>query len=452
MKACGSHNYDYVVLQATENSIPFYEAMGFIRVGGLEEDRLPKSSSSTSGSDDDNLVAPVDQHSSGKENNVNDQAMPCEIVTSKLTSYTVKRAGETVKDIALKLNVDAWDLVFLNKDIYGNMGPGSRLEEGTKLHVPADVQQSEIKESAVKWHVADENDTPRMIAKKFGVNYYDVVNANKLRLPGLMSNSRLKKGTRIKVSHFDVQDTPLKPYAHWSFPDDRFEDPEPSYMMARKLNRRRGRYALKNLFRNSLAVPVTEYKPTTLLIPPSPGPNMVQTLLDKPASPKPTKPLSHKKPEPPKRSKSAFFFFSKEQRRLGRVANKDFAAAAKYLADSWAAVSDEERAVYEELSTKDKQRFRIEKFNYGRELDVWKALNPGYEEPAAAPTPVNNYMNHLFNAVVRLKPEATSEKSEYKYWYVLMCLGVFRCHPALSLKCSQSRVPLISQVCTHIHS
>ena len=35
MQSSAVRNYDYVVLQATTNSVQFYESMGFVRVGAL---------------------------------------------------------------------------------------------------------------------------------------------------------------------------------------------------------------------------------------------------------------------------------------------------------------------------------------------------------------------------------------------------------------------------------
>ena len=37
---CAKYNYDYVVLQATDNSIPFYESMGFVRIGCIVKDEV----------------------------------------------------------------------------------------------------------------------------------------------------------------------------------------------------------------------------------------------------------------------------------------------------------------------------------------------------------------------------------------------------------------------------
>ena len=35
------YNYDYVALQATDNSVPFYESMGFVRIGCIVKDPNP---------------------------------------------------------------------------------------------------------------------------------------------------------------------------------------------------------------------------------------------------------------------------------------------------------------------------------------------------------------------------------------------------------------------------
>ena len=39
--------------------------------------------------------------------------------------------------------------------------------------------------------------------------------------------------TRIQVSQFSSHHDRYVPYCHWTFPDDKFEDNEPSYMMAK---------------------------------------------------------------------------------------------------------------------------------------------------------------------------------------------------------------------------
>ena len=63
-----------------------------------------------------------------------------------------------------------------------------------------------------------------------------MVEHNKKTLPTLTTWARLEEGTILQVSHFGVVD--WETYCHWSFPDDSVENSCPSYMMARKLNRR----------------------------------------------------------------------------------------------------------------------------------------------------------------------------------------------------------------------
>jgi hypothetical protein len=101
--------------------------------------------------------------------------------------------------------------------------PSSRLMAGTLLHVPVKEKTEASTPGKTRaaqaitpqFYIAKENDTPRKIAKMFQVSCIDLVEANKARLPGLMSSSRLRDGTKVKVSHLDVLDVGYKPYAHW---------------------------------------------------------------------------------------------------------------------------------------------------------------------------------------------------------------------------------------------
>ena len=212
-----------------------------------------------------------------------------EIVSSAVDVYVTKEKGETPADVAKKLNVDVWDIIFLNHYVYKDIGTRSRLMKGTTLYVPsAEGAQAEasshasrtreigVEPSAPQWYIAEENDTPRMIAKQFDVSCTELVNANRSRLPELQWQSRLKEGTRIKVSHFHVDDDKHVPYCHWTFPDDSFEMSEPSYMMVRKLNRRKGTQARAKPVETSFAVPVSEFTapPADLFneVKPSPAP------------------------------------------------------------------------------------------------------------------------------------------------------------------------------------
>jgi HMG (high mobility group) box/LysM domain len=329
LKPSARANYDYVVLQATDNSIPFYESLGFVRVGAVMQQENVASSSSEDGDDDDDKDASYSASSSGSssssssssssdsdsddnaavalplssssDNDSSQQhqhpitalATPCGLVSSKAMQYITTKPGETPTQIAKKFNVNVYDIIFLNQSFYPEIAPSSKTKVGTLLLIPnepAPEPPSQAAAAAVAslaantanddadakmqaqpqpqqpiWYIAKENETPRSIANKLGLNVMDLVNANKQRLQGLLSSSRLKDGTRVKVSQFDSDTELYKPYAHWTFPDDKFEEGEPSYMMALKLNRTRSKkgYTEPRPFANSLAVPVVEYQPNS---------------------------------------------------------------------------------------------------------------------------------------------------------------------------------------------
>ena len=84
-------------------------------------------------------------------------------------------------------------------------------EEKDEVEVDSDKTEDQArnstKESAsAKWHIAKENETPRKIAKVYGVDCKELVDANIRLWPGLLASSRLKKGTKIKVSCFDSEE------------------------------------------------------------------------------------------------------------------------------------------------------------------------------------------------------------------------------------------------------
>jgi hypothetical protein len=452
MKATGKFNYDYITLQATDNSIPFYESVGFSRVGALVQDesnnddsndnsnslgRSGGSSSTTSNTDDDDAVEaePVEEGSPEKSNAI---ALKYEIFTSPLSSYTIKKSGETPNDIAKKFKVDVWDIIFLNKDIYTELGPGSRILANTVIHMPPKVEPKpdasmqlntarKAEAETPRWYVAKENETPRSISKKVGVNCLDLIEANRARLPGLMSNSRLKDGTRIKVSHFDVQEeADFKPYAHWTFPDDKFEDGEPSYMMAMKLNRCRGAAAKYHPFQESLAVPVSQYEPTSLLLPPSPvrTAQHFASLADsadrgsRPVLPHPDE------PQPPKRPLGPYMLFAMEQRdqQCPELEGLTLGEASKIISDRWRNLSD--LTPYEDAAKKLAATYRAHKEVFDSKLAAFKAnLQTPFSAPRASLLEGSAMKVDLFNKVVRLKPGAMTEGSEFSYWYVV-CMRI----------------------------
>ena len=309
LKASECQNYDYVVLQATDNSIPFYESLGFVRVGGIMEDK-------NTASEEKGNEAP-DGETGSQASTESSQEPRSEIITSDITTYATKKKGETPMEIAKKLRVNVWDILFLNRGIFQEaMTPNSKLILGTTLQVPAPKKKertaptrvssrakgdeninsgvAEGMEEEPTWYIAKENDTPTQIARKFKVNCQELIRANANRLPGLMGKSRLRNGSRVQVSHFHIRSKKWMPYSHWSFPDNEVEDGEPSYMMCYKLQR--GTSPTKPSVAESLQTEIVDYTPTPLLWRPE-QPEAATSDDDRPASAT-TKAIQRKSLEP----------------------------------------------------------------------------------------------------------------------------------------------------------
>ncbi|KAH8483736.1 hypothetical protein H0E87_028233 [Populus deltoides] len=83
-------------------------------------------------------------------------------------------------------------------------------------------------------------------------------------------------------------------------------------------------------------------------------------------SQKKRKPKKKKDPNAPKRSKSAYMFFSQMERENVRKSNPGivFGEIAKALADKWNAMSAEEKEPYEEMARNDKKRYKLQVNDY----------------------------------------------------------------------------------------
>jgi hypothetical protein len=124
----------------------------------------------------------------------------------------------------------------------------------------ADAQRNSGREPAVEVatepipesgrYEASENETPRGIAKRFGVNLDRLVQMNKADYPSLIACSRMKKGSWLRLprpgdrcefvpaSRLPTRGDNWSAYCHWTFSDQETDDVFPSYMMARRLERR----------------------------------------------------------------------------------------------------------------------------------------------------------------------------------------------------------------------
>eukprot|EP00529_Nitzschia_sp_RCC80_P007599 CAMPEP_0113514134 /NCGR_PEP_ID=MMETSP0014_2-20120614/40240_1 /TAXON_ID=2857 /ORGANISM="Nitzschia sp." /LENGTH=1247 /DNA_ID=CAMNT_0000410597 /DNA_START=337 /DNA_END=4080 /DNA_ORIENTATION=- /assembly_acc=CAM_ASM_000159 len=547
-------NYDYIALQATDNSIPFYESRSFVRVGAVTYDSqhptphsTPMKSRSTSkascyspinnsnrsrsnlkrGDDDvdmdtngsrssspDFTETSISTHGSGADaqvqqqpNMINAVIKPQGIVASPHFQFVVEKPGDTPNDIAKRFKVNVWDVIFLNKDLYPDLRPTSKTHKGTILYVPECTEPDETTQTAskramlssprtptrsnsaatttaaaasapaqpaaspVKWFVAKENDTPRKIAQQFGVACNKLVAANRSRLPELQANSRLRKGTRIKVSNLDSIDEIAQPYCHWSFPEDtHVEGGDPSYMMVRRLDRKTARHP--RFVRNSFAVPVEQYKPPTMLFPPPPKNQHVPIATSHPPSnnfkpdgqqssaalprfnPNSTKTTKRKNVKLPKKPQKppeledkphtdGKAVYTAHQKDLHPEFINETPEISKIIHDRWSRLAKEKKERYHEAARQARIAYDRVNDEYQGKIREWKKECKRRQDAHAEENPVQNEMMKvdrtaaggcvapefsLFNSVVKLRSDALEGK-EYKYWYVLTYIPDLKwCH------------------------
>ncbi len=409
-KATGSANYDYVVLQATDNSISFYESLGFVRVGAVTVQHpvnaaVPERPESPVSTASEYTAVTAETLPPSSPEKPEALALPHDIVSSPLTTYEVRRPGETPAQIARQLDVSVWDIIFLNKDVYTDVTPSARLMKGTILHVPLQRSPLESKStSPAKWFIAKENDTPRKIAKKFSLPCKKLVEANNHRLPELQPTSRLKAGTRIKVSNLDQQDDVCDPYCHWSFPDDSIvEGGEPSYMMAYRLDRKTARHPRD--IRGSLAVPIKPYSPAPLLLPAPQAQKSVVQNLDAPMPP----------PEP----KLAVDIFKDHLRQLYPELSARNKVNEAELDERWNNLKKIKKDRYNVVAMETRKHYDRAYEEYQARYQEWKS---GCE--IQKPTVAFEKEASLFNKVVKLRDDAP-EGQDYSYWYVNKGGGMF---------------------------
>lgn len=378
LKSSARQNYDYIVLQATDNSVPFYESMGFIRVGCVQA-----------------------KH-----------ACPDEYVTGPVEEYITQKNGETCQQIAKKFGVDVWDVIFLNVPLYGSiLQHQSWLKKGTKIFVPKKAEPKSMEgKSAPKWYVSRENDTPRGIAKKFNLNFAELIQANKRRYPELTGNSRLMEGTRIQIANFHLDESDMTGYSHWTFPDTNPDDEEPSYMMALRLNRKKGKDSLEHLVAASLSVPINPYSPEQAGV----GELLLQP--HTPLAPLFTQTKKPNEPQKPKRPTTSFGYFSAEIRgNLPKeMKGKSFGEINIYIAEQWRALSDENKVPYFEKFEESKAAYADAMRKYELELANFK------REAPQDTTGLRGQDTSLLEKVVKLKSNCgISGASKYDYYYVL---------------------------------
>jgi len=443
MKQGSVHNYDYVVLQATENSIPFYESMGFTRVGALtiDEDFDKKKAAKAQLADnetdtDESEADGVAVDTKPSPSSLTPPPELIEIVSNPNITYVVKKAGETPAGIAKKFGVSVWDIIFLNHYLYESLNARSWLYAGTTLYVPSkedckadaislvrnkkDLQQ--CSKNIYHWYIAKENETPKSISRKFGLVCRDLVRANIERLPELLPVSRLKAGTRVRVSQLDQHDDRYIPYSHWTNPEDTGENIDPSYMMVRKLIRRRSNK------RESVSSPLSQF-----VRPPSSLFKEITPPVKMPDENKQTNRVNTiEAPGKPRQPLTAYELFCNDRRNSlpQALAGKPPSEYNKVLDLEWKELDDEKKNFYRKNHTDANEKYTNDLKKYENNLIRFFEKHPEMR-PKKVEENVENEGN-LFNQVVTLKDGPKGELyGEFKYFYVLTYIpDLVWCHLA----------------------
>lgn len=210
-----SSPYDFVVLQATEGSIPFYESLGFVRVGAVCRYLADDAEGPSNAAGEAESGSGTEAGQPGTVGYDHEKSY----CTSKYYYYTDTRDNDTPRQIASRLKVDLDDMMFINQVLWGPDGitSGSKLRRGTPLRVPcsddgssgvtAPSPQSPVR----KWHVCRENDTPKTLAKKLGVPVAALVKMNAPQYKGLTQTSMFRAGSKLLVPTEDYTPEDVDP-------------------------------------------------------------------------------------------------------------------------------------------------------------------------------------------------------------------------------------------------
>ena len=221
--------YRYVVTQATDGSIPFYERMGFVRMGAVQCTKRPE------------VKEPTDEDEPKKKKPKKSKLPPppqhIEMI-SRHDKYTIEGLDETCSTVADKCGVDIFDLVWMNQRRYPKLAADAPLKKGTVLQIPRSESIEEVRVENARhrqyWHVMEADNAFKTEAQALGKDPKTLLELNKAHpwLKGIQLSSILLKGTRLQLSGIDMD---FDEYCHWTFPDDDPALAERSYMMARKL-------------------------------------------------------------------------------------------------------------------------------------------------------------------------------------------------------------------------
>jgi len=286
-------------------------------------------------------------------------------VYSPHEQYTTVVDNETPAMVAEKFDVPAYDLLFLNTPANKGLTVNAKLKTGTMLRIPDKPKAVETarKLREAEWYIAEDDETPKMISTKTGIDTAKLISWNKGRIQGLVHGAKLEPGTRLRISPPEPGPE-MDPYCHWTFPDSRLEDSEPSYMMVRRLKRR----AKGDPKGRTETILVDKERPWEQY----PGPEGDAVAAGDVGG------LGADAPKHPKKAMTAFMYFTNSIREeiKQQVPEASFGEINKIMGQRWKALTVEDKVVYESADEvkADRERYEEAMVGYRAELAKHKAL------------------------------------------------------------------------------
>ncbi len=231
------------------------------------------------------------------------------------------------------------------------------------------------------------------------------------------------------------------PYIHWTFPDTKFEDnPDPSYMMARKLNRKTRYQAKVKPIEDSFAIKVqTDYDsdsiPTSIIKAPPVSPPISSKKIPKKSKKRkrhPDQPLT------PKRPKTAFMMFlhNEKDRLKAKNVKIQMPELTRVVSRHWKTLSDETRAPFLEKNKALREMYEQQLKMHKDKMQEFASKYPDWDldqsEDSDKREETKLGYKNLFNKVVKLNKEGQREAgNEFQYYFVLTYIpDLFWCHLA----------------------
>ena len=267
-------HFRYVVAHATHSAIPFYEKLGFVRVGAIvrhRRRRRPDHDPHAVRLREQAAAALVATYTVPATTPLIDIAV--ELHSRLYTSNDGVNGGSpaTLQDVLFDLRLLNPTQPFASSSRGGPAavahggGGGTTtttaaesaqtlvVEKGTVLRVPARRLPGEVVGGTYAWelydhHVAANDDTPMMAYRQIMrrgrhpyLQFKDFLAANARHIRGLKAKSRMKEGTRLCIPRtmgldFRTLDEVVG-YRHWTYPDEPYWD-SPTSCVSRESNPR----------------------------------------------------------------------------------------------------------------------------------------------------------------------------------------------------------------------